>query len=235
MSGLSVAIGIDIAKGHLDVASTSSSTPLGRFDNEPDGHSALVARLESLSPALIVMEATAKAMGYLAKTDVIDAQGLAALGRVLLTREDLARYLKPLQIAEQQDLTALVTRRRQLVAMLGMERQRLTFTRPIAKPSVEAMIEAIERQLADVDRDMGRHVTRHFAELDRPLQSTHGIGPVASATLIADLPELGKLTRRQIASLVGVAPYACDSGALRGRRPCRAAASSCDERSTWRP
>ena len=139
-------------------------------------------------------------------------------GRVLLTREDLARFLKPLQTAEQQDLTALVTRRRQLVAMLGMERQRLSFTRPIAKPSVEAMIEAIERQLEDVDRDMGRHVTMYFAELDRLLQSTHGIGPVASATLIADLPELGKLTRRQIASLVGVAPYACDSGALRGRR-----------------
>jgi transposase len=247
MSGSPVAIGVDIAKAHLDVASTSSPTPVGRFDNDAEGYSALIARLESLSPALIVMEATggyehaltcalqasgfavavinprqardfAKAMGYLAKTDVIDAHGLADLGRVLLTREDLARYLKPLQTTEQQDLTALVTRRRQLVAMLTMERQRLALTRSIAKPSVEVMIEAIERQLDDVDRDMGKHVATHFAELDRLLRSTHGIGPVASATLIADLPELGKLTRRQIAALVGVAPYACDSGLLRGRR-----------------
>ncbi len=247
MSGSPVVIGIDIAKGHLDVASTSAPAPFGRFDNEPEGHSALIARLESLSPALIVMEATggyeraltcalqaasfavavlnprqardfAKAMGYLAKTDAIDARGLAELGRVLLSREDLARYLKPLETAQQQDLTALVTRRRQLVAMLGMERQRLSFTRPIAKPSVEAIIEAIKRQLDGVEGEMEKHVATHFAELDRLLQSTHGIGPVASATLIADLPELGKLTRRQIASLVGVAPYACDSGALRGRR-----------------
>jgi transposase len=247
MSGLPVVVGIDVAKAHVDVASTDSFVPLGRFENEPEGHSALITRLETLKPELVVMEATggyehalacalqaaglavavvnpkqardfAKAMGYLAKTDVIDAQGLAELGKVLLTRDDLGKYLKPLESAEQQDLAALVTRRRQLVAMLGMERQRLSFTRPIAKPSVEALIEAIRRQLQDVDGEMARHIRTHFAELDQLLQSTHGIGPVASATLIADLPELGKLTRRQIASLVGVAPYACDSGAMRGRR-----------------
>ncbi len=247
MSGSPIAVGIDIAKAHVDVATTHSPVPLGRFENEPEGHSALVSRLEVLQPALIVMEATggyehalacslqaagfavavinprqardfAKAMGYLAKTDVIDAQGLAELARVLLTRDDLARYLKPLESTAQQDLAALVTRRRQLVAMLGMERQRLSHTRPIAKPSVEAMIEAIRRQLGDVDGDMERHVKTHFADLDQLLQSTHGIGTIASATLIADLPELGKLTRRQIASLVGVAPYACDSGSTRGRR-----------------
>jgi transposase len=247
MSGSPVAVGIDVAKAHVDVAATASPVPLGRFENEPEGHSALVSRLEMIGPALIVMEATggyehalacslqasgfavavinprqardfAKAMGYLAKTDVIDAQGLAELGRVLLTRGDLARYLKPLESAAQQDLAALVTRRRQLVAMLGMERQRLSHTRPIAKASVKAMIEAIRRQLEGVDGDMERHVKTYFAELDQLLQSTRGIGTVASATLIADLPELGKLTRRQIASLVGVAPYACDSGSMRGRR-----------------
>ena len=247
MSGSPVIIGIDVAKAHIDVASTCSPHPVGRFDNEPEGQSALIARLQTLRPELIVMEASggyehalacalqaagfavavinprqardfAKAMGYLAKTDPIDAHGLAELGRVLLSKEDLARYLKPLETAEQQDLAALVTRRRQLVAMLGMERQRLSFTRPIARASIEALIEAIKRQLDDVEGEMSRHVSTNFAELDRLMQSTHGIGPVASATLIADLPELGQLTRRQIASLVGVAPYACDSGSMRGRR-----------------
>ena len=247
MSGSAVVVGIDVAKAHVDVASTYSPVPLGRFENEPEGHTALIARLEALKPELVVMEATggyehalacalqaaglavavvnpkqardfAKAMGYLAKTDAIDAQGLAELGRALLGRDDLAKYLKPLESAAQQDLAALVTRRRQLVAMLGMERQRLSFTRPIAKPSVEALIDAIRRQLADVEGDMGKHIQAHFADLDQLLQSTYGIGPVASATLIADLPELGKLTRRQIASLVGVAPYACDSGSMHGRR-----------------
>jgi transposase len=247
MSGSPVVVGVDVAKAKVDVASTLSPTPIGTFDNESEGHSALVARLEGLEPDLIVMEATggyehalacalqaagfavavinpkqardfARAMGTLAKTDRIDAQGLAELGRVLAGRADLAKYLKPLETAEQQDLAALVTRRRQLVAMLGMERQRLSHTRPIARKSVEVLIETIRAQLDDVDSDMGKHVQAHYAALDALLQSTHGIGPVASATLIADLPELGHLTRRQIAALVGVAPYACDSGTMRGRR-----------------
>ena len=246
MSGSAVVVGIDVGKSHLDVAATHSPT-VSRFNNEAEGHSALVEHLQGSQPQLVVMEATggyehavacalqaagfavavinpkqardfAKAMGTLAKTDRIDAQGLASLGGVLLAREDLGRYLKPLASAEQQDLAALVTRRRQLVAMLGMERQRLSHTRPIAKASVELMIETIKRQLDEIDGEMGRHVHKHFADLDRLLQSTHGIGGVASATLIADLPELGKLTRRQIASLVGVAPHPCDSGVTRGRR-----------------
>jgi transposase len=247
MSGSPLVIGIDIAKAHLDVASVNPSSALGGFENEPEGHSALITQLQALKPALIVMEATggyehalacavqaagfavaivnpkqardfARAMGMLAKTDRIDAQGLAQLAYVLVGRADLGKYLKPLESTEQQDLAALVTRRRQLVAMLGMERQRLSHTRAIARGSVEATIEFIRKQLRDVDHDMGQHVTRYFAELDQLLQSAHGIGPVASATLIADLPELGRLTRRQIASLVGVAPYACDSGSMRGRR-----------------
>jgi transposase len=160
----------------------------------------------------------AKALGHLAKTDRIDAEGLAELARMLLARADLARYLKPLESLEQQDLAALVTRRRQLVTMLGMERQRLAFGRPAVRGSIEALIEAIKKQLDEVDRDMTRHVSTHFAELEQLLRSAGGIGPVASATLIADLPELGRLSRRQIAALVGLAPFAWDSGQMRGRR-----------------
>ena len=247
MSESSVVAGIDVAKAHVDVAVIGAPVPPARFDNEIDGHTALITVLQPLGVQLVVMEATggyeaalacalqaaglpvavvnprqarnfAKALGRLAKTDRIDAEGLAAFGRMLLTRPDLARYLKPLESLEQQDLAALVTRRRQLVTMLTMERQRLAFARPAVRGSVEALIEAIKKQLADVESDMAKHVTAHFAELDQLLQTAGGIGPVASATLIADLPELGHLTRRQIASLVGVAPIACDSGQMRGHR-----------------
>jgi transposase len=247
MSELSVVVGIDVAKAHVDAAVLGAPVAPARFENETDGHTALVALLQPLAVQLVVMEATggyeaavacalqaaglpvavvnprqardfAKALGRLAKTDRIDAEGLAELGRMLLARPDLARYLKPLESLEQQDLAALVTRRRQLVAMLGMERQRLSFARPAVRGSVEALIEAIKKQLDEVDGDMARHVTAHFAELEKLLRSAGGIGPVATATLIAELPELGHLTRRQIAALVGVAPFAWDSGQMRGRR-----------------
>jgi transposase len=242
-----VVVGIDVAKDHVDVAMVGASLTSRRFDNGIDGHSALIAALQPLSPQLVVMEATggyeaalacalqaagmavavvnprqardfAKALGRLAKTDRIDAEGLAEFGRMLLTRPDLARYLRPLETPAQQDLAALVTRRRQLVTMLGMERQRLAIARPAVRRSVQALIRAIEKQLDQVDGEMTRHLTTHFRELDQLLRTTGGIGPVVSATLIADLPELGRLTRRQIAALVGVAPMAWDSGQMRGRR-----------------
>lgn len=168
-----------------------------------------------LASPLASLDAEASAIAESTETFATDH---AILSDGLVGRADLGKYLKPLESTEQQDLAALVTRRRQLVAMLGMERQRLCHTRPIARSSVEATIEFIRQQLRDIDHDTGQHVTRYFAELDQLLQSAHGIGPVASATLIADLPELGRLTRRQIASLLGVAPYACDSGSMRGRR-----------------
>jgi hypothetical protein len=163
MSELSVVVGIDIAKAHVEVAVLGASVAPPRFVNDSDGHTALIALLQPLAVQLVVMEATggyeaavacalqaaglpvavvnprrgrdfAKALGRLAKTDRIDADGLAELGRMLLNRPDLARYLRPLESLEQQDLAALVTRRRQLVAMLGMERQRLSFARPAVRP-----------------------------------------------------------------------------------------------------
>jgi transposase len=102
--------------------------------------------------------------------------------------------------------------------MLGSERQRLAWALPMVRPSIEAMIQAIRAQIDDLEGQMITHVQQHFAELDALLQSTRGIGPIASATLIAELPELGRLNRREIAALVGVAPMAHDSGSSRGRR-----------------
>lgn len=250
MSESPVVIGIDVAKGRLDVAVLGAPVAAAQFANEAEGHSALLAWIQPLAPQLVVMEATggyeaalacalqaagmavavvnprqahafARALGQLAKTDRIDAVALAELGRTLLARDDLARYLRPLQSPQQQDLAALVTRRRQLVTMLHMERQRLAQARPAVRSSIEVLIATISQQLEEVDGDMSRHLTQHFAELDRLLRSMGGIGPVASATLIADLPELGHLGRRQIAALVGIAPMACESGQMRRRRHIR--------------
>lgn len=247
MSGSSVVVGIDVAKAHLDVAALGAKLGAERFDNDAEGHTALVAALQPLGVALVVMEATggyeaalacalqaaglavavvnpkhardfAKSMGRLAKTDRIDARTLAELAGVLARRDDLARFMRPLADVQQQQLAALVTRRRQLLTMLGSERQRLQLAVPMVRPSIEAMIRAIRAQLDDLEAQMIAHVREHFADLDALLQSTRGIGPIASATLIAQLPELGRLNRREIAALVGVAPIANDSGTSRGRR-----------------
>ena len=247
MSAISVVAGIDVAKAHVDVDVVGVAFAPQRFDNEAEAHSAIAAALQALGVALVVMEATggyeaalacalqgaglavavvnpkqprkfAEAMGYLAKTDRIDAHVLAEFGLTLARRSDLDRFLRPPDVASQQWLAALVTRRRQLIAMLLSERQRLQITPRKLHPSIEAIVQAIKAQLDDIEAQMVRHVQEHFGTLDELLQSVSGIGPVASATLIAELPELGKLNRRQIASLVGVAPFAKDSGTAKGRR-----------------
>ena len=247
MSALSVTVGIDVAKAHVDVCVLGTHSDVQRFANDVDGHSALAAALQSLDVGLVVMEATggyeaalacalqavglhvavvnprhardfARSMGRLAKTDAVDARMLAEMAAVLVHREDLARYLRPVANECQQWLAALVTRRRQLLAMLGSERQRLQITNRKLHPSIEAIITVIKAQLDDLETQMVGHVREHFGELDGLLQSTNGIGPVASATLIAQLPELGRLNRREIAALVGVAPMSNDSGNRKGRR-----------------
>lgn len=220
---------------------------LSHVCNDTDGHSALADGLVRLKPGLVLLEATggyeaalacalqaaglrvavvnprmardfARAMQRLAKTDQIDATTLAEFAGVLARRPDCERFIRPLSEPEQQDLAALVTRRRQLVSMQLSERQRLRLARPVARPSIEALLEAIARQLDEVEADMARHVEQHHAQMAKLLQSVAGIGRVAAATLIAELPELGRLNRRQICALVGVAPYANDSGTSRGRR-----------------
>ena len=247
MSVLSVTVGIDVAKAHVDVCVLGVASGVQRFANDADGHSALTAALLPLGAGLVVMEATggyeaalacalqasglpvavlnprqardfARSMGRLAKTDAVDARMLAEMAAVLVRREDLARFVRPVADECQQWLAALVTRRRQLLAMLGSERQRLQITPRKLHPSIEAIIAAIKAQLDDLEAQMMGHVREHFSGLDGLLQSTSGIGPVASATLIAQLPELGRLNRREIAALVGVAPMSNDSGNRKGRR-----------------
>lgn len=158
----------------------------------------------------------AKSMGRLAKTDAIDARLLAQFAAVLARREDLACPIRPLADTQHQVLAAMVTRRRQLQPLA--ERQRLQLAIPVVRPSIKAMIEAIRKQLDEVEAQMVGHVREHYAALDKLSYSASGIGPTARASLTAEFPELGRLNRRQIAAFVGVAPTANDSGTSHGRR-----------------
>ena len=160
----------------------------------------------------------AKATGQLAKTDRIDADILA------LFAERVRPQVRVLPDAEAQELEALLARRRQLLEMLQAEKNRLDQVfgrgkRPVKK-SLKTHIAFLERELRIADTDLGTMVRESPAwrERDDLLQSAPGVGPVLSLTLLADLPELGRLSRREIAKLVGVAPLSRVSGTLRGRR-----------------
>ena len=162
------------------------------------------------------VRAYAQAVGRAAKTDPIDAAVLADFGA------RIQPAVRPLADAETQALAALVTRRRQLLEMLGMERNRLALAPPTGAVTrdLRTHIRWLERRLADVDDDLGTAIQASplWRVHEDPLRSVPGIGPVTARTLLAELPELGRLDRRAIAALVGVAPFNCDSGHHRGQR-----------------
>jgi len=175
----------------------------------------------------------AKATGQLAKSDRIDADLLARFA------EKVRPAIRPIADAEGQELEALLARRRQLLEMLQAERNRLGQVfgqgkRPVRK-SLKAHITYLERELRMTDTDLGEMVRRSPAwrERDDLLQSVPGVGRVVSLTLLAELPELGRLSRRAIAKLVGIAPLSRDSGTLRGRRFVQGAGPACARCSTW--
>ena len=238
-----VYVGIDVAKSSFEVAVSSQSQTLN-LSNDEAGHAQLCELLAPLAPRLVLLEATggyeqplalalsaaglrvsvinprqardfARCMGKLAKTDRIDAQALRGFAALLDAQGHEPRVLADEQ---QRELTALVVRRRQLVAMLVAERQRLALAHAKAKPSILFIMDAIAAQLSDVDGQLKEHVLLHHADLAALLTSVKGVGPTTASTLLAQLPELGKLHRKQITSLVGLAPINRDSGTLRGQR-----------------
>jgi transposase len=239
-------VGIDVSSQTLEVAS-SIEAKTWQVGNDAAGIEQLTDQLASLTPALIVLEATggyefesacalqaaglavavvnprtardfARALGALAKTDALDARMLAAFARVLHQHPERERFVKPLADAELQRLQALVLRRRQLVQMITSERQRMRISHAAARPSIERVIEFLKTELGDSEADVAAHVQRHHAELAAALASVPGIGAASVAVLLAELPELGKLDRRRVAALVGVAPLNRDSGQMRGQR-----------------
>ncbi|MGM1345669.1 IS110 family transposase [Morganella morganii] len=239
-------VGIDVSKATLDVAVNSSIVQFS-VSNDADGFDAIIAELKKYPVALILMEATggleaavacalqaesfevavinprqardfAKAMGYLAKTDRIDARVLTQMAEVINRHPERERFIKAIPDAQRQILAAMVVRRRQLIAMLVAERNRLYPAHPQSRKSINIIIGALEIELSRIDDDMNNHIRIHFKALAERLSRIKGIGTMTVAALLAEVPELGHLSRRKISALVGVAPVNRDSGMMRGRR-----------------
>lgn len=242
----SVFVGIDVAKYQLEVHLLPSNQAF-QYPNDEGGHAALLAQLQSALKAApierIVLEATggfhapltaklaqaglpvvvvnprqvrdfAKALGKLAKTDGIDAQVLALFAQVI------APAPRPLPDEASQHLAALVMRRRQLIEMRTAEQNRLALAHPKLHADIQAHIAWLTQRIDDVDRDLDGTVRQSPLWLEKAtlLASAKGIGATTAATLVALLPELGQLNRRQISSLVGVCPFNRDSGKMKGKR-----------------
>jgi transposase len=236
-------IGIDVAKDRLDVHVRPSGESFA-VARDGDGLAALAERLRGLAPTLVVMEATggyeavvasavgaarlplavvnprqirdfARATGKLAKTDRLDAAAIAHFA------EAVRPPARPIADAEAQLLGELVARRRQVIEMIVAEgnRRRMAQQRRVLK-AIERHLELLQSELAELDRDIDGAIRQSPAWQEDAdlLASVPGVGKVTLRTLIAELPELGRIDRRKIAALVGVAPINRDSGTMRGRR-----------------
>lgn len=234
-------VGIDVAKDRLDVA-VRPSGELFVIDRNAAGLERLVERLKPLAPRLIALEATggletvaaaalaaaglpvvvvnpaqvrafAKALGQRAKTDPIDAAVIAHFAEATKPEP------RPLPDEATQLLADLVARRRQIIEMIGAERQREKRASPRLKKSIARLVKALEKELASVETDIDDAVRGSPAWRDKEdlLASVPGIGSIIARTLIAELPELGALDRKKIAALAGLAPFTRQSGQWRGR------------------
>ena len=236
-------IGIDVSKDRLDVHVRPSEASFA-VARDGKGLADLVERLRPIEPYLVVLEATggfeltvaaalvaagmpiavvnprqirdfARATGQLAKTDALDAKAIA------LFADKVRPEPRPVLDEQARALGELIARRRQLIEMMTAERNRraqLNSRRLIR--SIDQLLAVMQKQLSDLDREVGDRIrgTPAWRERDELLRSVPGIGDIVARTLIADLPELGRLDRKQIAALVGVAPLNRDSGKMRGRR-----------------
>jgi len=245
-----IAIGIDVSKHRLDFA-TLGSQQRGSEPNSVSGIAALAKTLAAIGPHRIVLEATggyeravartlfdaglpvcvinarqirhfAKALGVTAKTDSIDAEVLARYAAMVCPP------LRPMKAENEEEMADLMARRRQLLTMTVMEKNRLQAPSRTQAIRIAAHLRWLEREVARVDRDLDRWIAADPERVatDAILQSTPGVGAVVARTLIADLPELGKLGKREISALVGLAPFNRDSGAMRGKRKIRGGRAS---------
>jgi transposase len=244
-------VGVDVSKAALDCFFLSDQRPLA-VDNSPSGRKKLLEQLPEREQTLVVLEATggyeqplvadlctagyrvavvnprqvrdfAKALGILAKTDRIDARVLALFGKQLEPRSC------PEPTKKLGELEQMVSRRRQLLTLRTEESNHKEHTTAkAALKSIQKVIGLLDQQIKAIEAEITKLIQsdddwRAKAEL---LESTPGLGPVTAATLLAELPELGKLNRAQIAALVGVAPFNRDSGSFRGTRSIRGGRAS---------
>ena len=237
-------VGIDVSKEWVDVA-VRSTGDTWRVNQDQEGRDALILQFQALNPQCVVMEATggyemplstalaaagipvavvnprqvrdfARSQGKLAKTDRIDAAVIAHFGEVS------GVVAQPLVPAAARELEALVTRRRQVIQMRTAELQHRPSTLPIVQHRIDRNLAAFEEELRDLHSELTQRLRENpvWREREELLRSVPGIGPVTVFSLLADLPELGSLDRRQAAAIVGVAPLNRDSGKFRGSRRC---------------
>ena len=235
-------VGIDVSKETLEVA-ISSHSKSWTVDNDSDGIENLCRRLKTLFPTLIVFEATggyetsaaaalaaaglpvavvnprhvrdfAKASGTLAKTDAIDARIIA------LFAERMRPEVRPLKDRQLHELETLVTRRRQLVGMLTTEKNRLDTAPKAMAKAINKHIRWMRKEIEGLEKQMAAQIKQNPISRikDQSLQQVPGVGPILSSTLLAELPELGKVSGKKIAALAGVAPLNRDSGKFKGKR-----------------
>ena len=239
-----VFIGIDVSKAWVDVA-VRPTGEAWRVNQDQEGGEALVLRLQAMSPQCIVMEATggyeapiaaalgaaglpvavvnprqvrdfARSQGKLAKTDRLDAAVIAHFGQASGVTGQALRS------PEARALEGLVARRRQIIQMRTAEQQRRQRALPVVREGIEEVIALLNRQVKEIDDELGRRLRESplWREREDLLRSVPGIGPATVFSLLAELPELGSLDRREAAAVVGVAPLNRDSGKHRGSRRC---------------
>ena len=243
MNTQEVFVGIDVSQRRLDICLWPGGETWS-VEYEEGGLKALIARLSALSVARVVLEATgkvealavatlaaaglpvavvnprqvrdfARATGRLAKTDRLDAEVIARFAEAVRPK------VGEVKDAERERLSELLARRRQLLGMLTAEQNRLRTTQdPALRKGLLAHIRWLERALGEVDEELSGRLRQSplWRAKEELLRSVPGVGPVTTLTLIAELPELGQLTRREVAALVGVAPLNRDSGGRRGQR-----------------
>lgn len=243
-----VFVGIDVSKAWLEVALGEKAQTLrfGNDDKGvaalvehlkglPGGVALVLLEatggMERLAAATLCVQAFAvmvvnprqahdfgKALGLLAKTDAIDARMLAQFARTLHASDRRDKMLYRLPSEQQDELLGMITRRAQLVTMRVAEDNRLNTAHPKQRKGIWLVIKVLDRQVGQLDDDIGGHLKEHFEPKLKLLRGMKGIGPNTQAVLMAALPELGSLSSREIAKLVGVAPLARDSGRYKGRR-----------------
>jgi transposase len=237
-----VVVGIDVSKAQLDTAFGAEAEVVG-FSNDAAGISQLLERFKAARPALVVMEASggyetaaataiaaagwrlavvnprqvrdfARATGRLAKNDQLDARILSAFGKAIEPQ------VTSLPDEDARALQALLLRRQQLVAMRAQEHQRLEHAQTAMRKNIKKHIDWLDQEIdkLDVDLTAGLRKSPVWRAKDELLRSLKGVGRITSGTLLVALPELGRLDRRAIAALVGLAPFNRDSGKMRGRR-----------------
>lgn len=242
MNSIECYVGIDISKSFLDIA-TYPQEEIWRVAYDEKGLAQLAKKLIKLQPSRVVMEATgglevqvssllahqklpvivinprqvrnfAKSIGQLAKTDSLDALLIARFG------EAIKPPVRPLKSDEENLLDALLTRRHQLVGMIVAEKNRLCSAPKEIQKDIRQHVDWLQKRIKDTDKDLDGWVKKSpvWQAKNDLLQSAPGVGRVMSLTLMAQLPELGKLNQKQIANLVGIAPLNCDSGNMRGKR-----------------